>query len=269
MARTVLLVLTLIWVLDASASWYWPFGGDAKERKQRISELMEPASLLIDSAVEKSEEGKVDEAVSEYKKALAELDRIEREHPDRAETPEFATLRNKRAYVNSAIDALLLKQAQQNAKAVSVTDTTELEAKFAKLQAEKKAAKARPVGTAKSGGKAGRKEVIAAVQKDLAAQRYDAAAASIEDLLKANPKDVAALNLRAALESLKGDDAAAAKTLQLAIKAAPESHYAYYNLAKLLLRTQGASGRTEARGLYETGRDMGGPVDGQLEALLK
>ena len=115
------------------ASWYWPFGPDEGVDKspKRISELMEPATKLIDEASDFAADGKIDEAVESYRKALFELDRIERENHDRAKGSEFATLRNKRAYVNAAIDSMLLSQVKQNARAVAVSDTTELERKLA------------------------------------------------------------------------------------------------------------------------------------------
>lgn len=114
------------------ASWYWPFGSDeGGEEPKRISELMEKASELIDEASDFASDGKIDESVETYRKALGELDRIERENPDRVKSSEFATLRNKRAYVNAAIDSMLLSQVKQNAKAVAVSDTTDLEKKLA------------------------------------------------------------------------------------------------------------------------------------------
>ena len=133
-------VLLLVSALSgwACASWYWPFGGGDKAKdKVRISEMMEPASILIDEASDFAEDGKTSEAIDKYRQALAELDRIELENGDRAQSAAFATLRNKRAYVNAAIDSLLLKEAQQNARAVAVTDTTELEKKYARLKAGK------------------------------------------------------------------------------------------------------------------------------------
>ena len=93
---------------------------------------MAPAVELIDDAGDLSEEGKVDEAVEKYRQALQELDRIELENPDRVDKPEFATVRNKRAYVNAAIDSLHLTQARQNAKAVAITDTDDLEKRYAR-----------------------------------------------------------------------------------------------------------------------------------------
>ena len=135
---TISLVLTFAYAVQAS--WYWPFGSDEVESSEpRISELMEPASLLIDEATDLAEDGKTDEAVEKYRKALAELDRIEMENPERAKSAEFATLRNKRAYVNAAIDTMLLGQIKTNAKAVAVSDTAELEKKLAEERAAKKA----------------------------------------------------------------------------------------------------------------------------------
>lgn len=309
-------MITLCLVATAAeASWYWPFGGrDKRASRQRISTLMEPASLLIDTAADHAENDRIPEAVEEYRKALQELDRIELENPERAETPEFATLRNKRAYVNTAIDSLLLKQAQQNAKAVAVTDTTELEKKYAKLLAEKKAAKepvkdagaeaakadeaavaaelsarktpgpAAPVADKGAGKKGAHAEEIAALLKkdpqsrkarlmqvidDLAAKDYDAAELTIKGLLADRPNDAAALNLRAALESDRGDERAAEKTLDQAIISNPRSHYAYYNMARLFLRTRGAEGHESAKRYYKTGRGYGGPVDAELEKLFE
>ena len=103
---------------------------------------MEPAVRLIDSASDLADEGKVDEAVEDYRKALDELARIEIENPERAALPEFASVRNKRAFIESAIDSLLFAQAERNARAVAVTDTTELERRYAEERAARAAARA-------------------------------------------------------------------------------------------------------------------------------
>jgi len=113
----------------AHASWYWPFGRSASETNgvTRLSELMEPASTNIDAAADFAAEGKYREAQDCYRAAIEALKKIEAENPERAATPEFATVRNKRAYINAALDSMLLAEARENAKAVAVTDTTELE----------------------------------------------------------------------------------------------------------------------------------------------
>ena len=112
--------------LTVRASWYWPFGDDDDD-KVRLSELIEPASMLIEEASDLAAEGKVAESVEKYREALKELDRVEAENPDRIDKPEFATIKTKRAYVSATIDSLLLDQARSNARAVAVSDTTELE----------------------------------------------------------------------------------------------------------------------------------------------
>ena len=139
---TVVAVLSLAG--GAAASWYWPFGSsdDGSEPVRRLSELMEPASRLIDEASDLAADGKTQESVEKYREALGELDRIEEENPDRAASAEFATLRNKRAYVNAAIDSLLLGQVRENAKAVAVSDTTELEKRLAAEKAKARGEKA-------------------------------------------------------------------------------------------------------------------------------
>ncbi len=290
MARILFFIGALLIAQGVQAAW-WPFGSDEDE-KPRLSTLMEPASLLIDAAADYAEEGKVDEAVAEYRKALAELDRVEAENPERAATSEFATVRNKRAYVSAAIDSLLMDQARRNAKSVAVSDTRQLEAKLA---AEK--GKGAPVATGnlKPGESAKVRETatrqakldalhkilaenpkdrrarIGLVMEDLRMGEYDSAQLTITELLQEKPNDAAALNLRAALEMEKGENAAAEKTLTQAIQSNPRSYYAYYNMARLFLKTRkGAEGRDSARRYYETGRDYAnGPVDKRLEGELK
>ncbi len=115
---------------SVNASWYWPFGSDDDSEGPRLSELMGPASELIDDASDLATDGKIQDAITKYRAALDELAKIELDYPDRAATTEFVSLRNKRAYVNAAIDALVLDEAWNNAKAVVITDTTELEKKF-------------------------------------------------------------------------------------------------------------------------------------------
>ncbi len=119
----------------AFAAWYWPFGEEEKEDKPpRMSELMEKASVLIDTAADKAAKNQIEEAIKDYEEALVELEKLERDHPARAATVEFATVRNKKAYVSAAINSLYLGQASANARAVAVTDTSELEKKYAKLK---------------------------------------------------------------------------------------------------------------------------------------
>ena len=290
-----LLVLALSW--GAMASWYWPFGSDDADPKpiRRLSELMEPVSLLIDEASDLAAEGKTQESVEKYRAALAELDTIEMENPERAASAEFATLRNKRAYVNAAIDSLLLGQVRANAKSVAVSDTTalekRLEAEKAKAAegkklaekkvveekvAEKKVAEKNPAeaksAEVKKNSSKGKKEGPLSPREqilaDIDAGNFEAAAARIGDMLEEKPNGALALNLKAMMESAQGKLKEAERTLDQAIMSNPRSHFAYYNMAALVLQVDAANKRTAKR-YYETGRAVGGPQDEQLEEALR
>ena len=313
---TVVAVLSLAG--GAAASWYWPFGSsdDGSEPVRRLSELMEPASRLIDEASDLAADGKTQESVEKYREALGELDRIEEENPDRAASAEFATLRNKRAYVNAAIDSLLLGQVRENAKAVAVSDTTELEKRLAAEKAKARGEKTDP-DKAEAGDGDGKKaegEVTPAPDDeeeapaedaelpaeapaapaakeapereapaapaakplsrreqaiaDIAAKNFESAEALIEEMLAEKPNGAMALNLRASMEAAQGKLKEAELTLDQAIMSNPRSHYAYYNMASLLLQAD-PENKAAAKRYYETGRAVGGPPDEQLEAALR
>ena len=271
----------LVLAYEAQASWYWPFGSDdMSEEAPRISELMEPATELIDEASDLAAYGKIDESVEKYRKALDELDRIERENPERSKGAEFATLRNKRAYVNAAIDSMLLSQVKQNARVVAVSDTTELEKPLAEERGEKSKSEVeqrsktnstvrpRPSPSTLPASKPAkpatkRDQAIA----DIANGDYAAAELLINEILEAKPNGAMALNLKAALEMKQGNFKEAEKALDQAISVHPHDPSAYYNLALLSLQKNG--NKSAAKRYYETGRAMGGAADPQLEALLK
>lgn len=306
--RVGVLALAALAALGGRASWYWPFGSDdetSDATRPRLSELMEPASLLIDEASDLAEDGKSVEAIEKYRAALAALDAIEAENRDWAGKPEFATLRNKRAYVNATIDSLLLMQVKANARAVAVSDTTALERRLAEERAKKsgkalppaakpaastEAAEAteparerEPAAEAATRAAKPRKPTAAVAPKtapakplsrraqvmaDLSAGDYAAAELVLSEILSEKPDDVAALNLQAALETARGDFKAAERALDRAISVHPRNHYAYYNMANLILRTH-PSNKAGARRYYETGRRVGGPRNEALEQRLK
>ena len=287
MNKLLSLVLALALPGLAQASWYWPFGSDddgAEPEGPRLSELMEGASTNIDAAVDFADEGKTSEAIEAYRRALAELDRVEREYPGRAGRPEFATLRNKRAYVNASIDSLLLGQIKANAKAVAVSDTTELEKKLA---AERAAATGAKVADAPKPEAAPARDEPPAKQEPPAAARparattlrdrvmadiengdWAAAELGIGEMLSAKPNDAVALNLKAAMEVEQGKLKEAEETLDQAIMSNPRSPHAYYNMADLMLKKDPPN-TGAARRYYETGRAMGGQADKRLEEALK
>lgn len=308
MDKLLFFAFVVLFSLTTLASWYWPFGSDDEKKEPRLSEIMEPASLLIDEASDLAADGNVNEAVEKYRAALAELDRIEIENPERANKPEFATLKTKRAYIGAAIDSMLLEQARENARAVAVSDTTELEAKLAEERGEKKveeeerpaeaipemealpevdelpevkeasaeaerAAKREQVKDKLRAKRKGNKSTRPltkreAVMKAIGEKNFAKADELIAELLNEKPNNAAALNLRAAKETAEGDYKAAEKTLDQAIQSNPRDPYAYYNMAVLYLQAH-PNNKSGAKRYYETARTYGAPEDPELEAELE
>ena len=256
----------------AVASWYWPFSSDDEKKPPRVSELMEPASVMIDEAYDLADDGKTSEAVEKYRAALAELDRIEVENPDRVNEPEFNTLKNKRATVMAAIDSLLLSEAQNNAKAIAVSDTTELQKKYDAKHGkapkqEETVVEAEAANPAPTVVLQMPKSKMAIALEDLAKRDFAAVELTVKEILEERPNDAAALNLKAAAEMAQGDAKAAEKTLDQAIMSNPRGYHAYYNMARLMAGMKG--NLSGAKRYYEAGKAIGGPVDAKLEELFK
>ena len=293
MRKFAVIFCALVFAGGVQASWYWPFGSDEgpNESPRRISELMEPATKLIDEASDFAADGKVDESVEKYREALMELDRIERENPERAKGSEFATLRNKRAYVNAAIDSMLLGQVKKNAKAVAVSDTTELERKLAEERGEKsksgveveEKSESEVVGVQRNGKNSTVRLPTTTTTEPTAPKPttkrerameaiangdYAVAEGLIKEMLAEKPNGAMALNLRAAMEMKQGRLDVAEDTLDQAIMSNPRNYSAYYNLAMLLMQKD-VGNKASAKRYYETGRAMGGPEDAVLEAMIK
>lgn len=278
--RTSAFVVACAFALGAQGAWYWPFGSgeDGTNAPPRLHRLLEPANDYIELAQDASLEGDADKALENYRRALGELDRVEAEHPDRAESAEFAPLRLRRAACTAAIDAIRFAQVNENVRPVSVTDTAELQKRWdrehgiaveeapkpapapRKEEAKKEAPQPAPLPKDWDGR-------IAQAMKDLRAQDYAAADVLLESMLKERPKDLNALLLRAAAQAGTKSYYAAQGTLERAMRAHPRSYLPYYNLANLLL--QQGEGLETAREYYELGRTVGGPVNTALEARLK
>ena len=130
----------LLCAATAHAAWYWPFGSDedSPDRPPRLHRLLENANDLIEQAEDASLDGDAEKALELYNAALTNLVDIADQNPERAETPEFAPLRNKIAATSAAIDSIRFAQVNQNIRAVAVTDTTELQKKYDAEQAKKK-----------------------------------------------------------------------------------------------------------------------------------
>ena len=134
MKQKLFILLAVASVLGAQGAWYWPFGSpeDNTNAPPRLHRLLEPANDYIELAQDASLNGDADKAIENYQLALGELDRVESEHPDRAETSEFAPLRLRRAACTAAIDAIRFAKVNENVRPVSVTDTTELQKRWNK-----------------------------------------------------------------------------------------------------------------------------------------
>ena len=132
--RNALFIVACAFALGAQGAWYWPFGSDedGTNSPPRLHRLLEPANDYIELAQDASLEGDSEKALENYRLALGELDRVEAEHPDRAESAEFAPLRLRRAACTAAIDSIRFAQVNENVRPVSVTDTTELQKRWNK-----------------------------------------------------------------------------------------------------------------------------------------
>ncbi len=119
-------------LLSVQGAWYWPFDfdPDSTNKPPRLHRLLEKANEYIEFAEDEALDGNADKAIEYYREALKELDRVEEEHPDRADLPEFAPLRSKRATCSAAIDSIRFAQVNENERAVSVSNTTDLERKW-------------------------------------------------------------------------------------------------------------------------------------------
>ena len=272
-------VLALGLSFSASAAWYWPFDfdPDSTNKPPRLHRLLEKANEYIELAEDEALDGDGDKAIENYRLALKELDRVEAENPDRAESPEFAPLRNKRA--------------------VAVSNTTDLERKwrikhglqtladeaFAKQEAAKTNAAAQasspasaatnaPAGTARppaaktpppaASYDVRLKEALAEVRKG----DYATADRLLDDLEEERPDDLNLLLIRSAAQVGAGSLFAARRTLERAMKAHPKSYLPCYNLANLALRLN--ENLDVARDYYEQGRALGGPRNEALERRL-
>ena len=134
MEKKFFLLIAVACTLCAQGAWYWPFGSDedSTNAPPRLHRLLEPANDYIELAQDASLNGDAEKAIENYRLALGELDRVEAENPDRAESSEFAPLRLRRATCMAAIDAIRFAKVNENVRPVSVTDTTELQKRWNK-----------------------------------------------------------------------------------------------------------------------------------------
>lgn len=127
--RSLLVVLLAVLVCAGPAA-AWAKDKE-KEAKPKVSVLLKEANRLMEQAQAAYVDGKSSEAIEGYRKALAEIDRVERENAEMIASSEFAPVRFRRALCETEIDRILLEDVNAKARTVAVTDTAELEAKRA------------------------------------------------------------------------------------------------------------------------------------------
>ncbi len=293
-----LLLLVCGVAVSASAAWYWPFDPDSTNKPPRLHRLLEQANEYIELAEDEALDGNGDKAIENYRLALKEIDRVELENPDRADTAEFAPLRSKRATCSAAIDAIRFAQVNENERAVAVSNTTKLERRwrlkhglqtladeiFAREEAAKTnktdsatnttntvTAATKATNTVTSATNTTNAVTTATLGDALKAVRtgaYAEAERMLDVLEKTKPGDLNVLLIRAAAQVGAGYLYAARRTLERAAKAHPKSYLPLYNLAHLTLQID-AGDQIVARALYEKGRALGGPQDAALEGKFK
>src|SRR5574344_268842 len=132
MKRIILLLAAAVLLVAPFACAFSLFGDDDSNTNKppRLHVLLQPANDLIEQAQMDELNGDPDKAIEHYQKAIAELEAVTRKYPERAQTAEFAPLRNKAAVCTTHIDAIRLEQVDANARAVAVTDTSALQVKY-------------------------------------------------------------------------------------------------------------------------------------------
>lgn len=296
--KTTVAILVGVCAMCAQGAWYWPFGDrDGTNAPPRLHRLLQKANDYIELAQDASLDGDADKAIENYRLALAELDRVEAENPDRAASAEFAPLRARRTACNSGIDAIRFAQINENVRSVAVTDTSALQKKWnekhgikdgsgVKAESPKPATtNAAPTNVAQPKADApkdvapkaeapklqppsrGWDDRIAQAMDFLRAKDYAGADVLLESMMKERPKDLNAMLLRAAAQAGTKNVYSAQRTLERAMRAHPKSYLPYYNLANLMMQQE--DGLETAREYYELGRTVGGPVNNDIEAKLK
>ncbi len=309
MIKRLLIAICLVAASSANA-WDWfglaPYDEADTNRPPRLHRLLENANDLMEEAEEEAVNGEGDKAITLYKDALAELERVERENPDRAEKPEFAPLRNKKATCAAAIESIRFAQVNDNLRAITVSDSAALRKKYNKkhgikdgtedeeekpeAEKSKEETKPKPETKPKSEEQPTKQVAKAEVEDEspkaveeapkkndwrtslkeahglVKARQYEAADEILASLLEERPSDLNALLLRAAAQCGMGEMEAGRRTLEKANRSHPKSYLPYYNLAYVTLDL--GEGKSSAREYYTLGRTVGGPRDVRLEKRL-
>lgn len=134
MIRTVLFVLLLV-CAAGNVQAVWPFGSSDKEKRKelRVIGVLQEPTRVMNEAQDAESNGKTEEAVVLYKRALKML--VDLEHSENTTGSEFAPLRFKKAMCETMIDRLLFDKAEKFERAITVTDTQNLAAQLERERA--------------------------------------------------------------------------------------------------------------------------------------
>jgi tetratricopeptide (TPR) repeat protein len=122
-------VLRVFFVFLVMAVWVASPVEAAKDKEPKVSELMKDANDMVSQAQTSYINGETKQAIELYRKALAEISKIEQENPKRVSTSEFAPVRFRKALCETEIDRIMLEEVNATARTVAVTDTSALEKK--------------------------------------------------------------------------------------------------------------------------------------------
>jgi tetratricopeptide (TPR) repeat protein len=235
--------------------------GWAKEKAPKLTELLQGVNDLMAQAEASYVDGNAKEAIEMYRKALAEIDRLEQANAARSSSSEFAPVHFRRALCETAIDRVMLEEMNATARTVAVTDSSVLEAKRAarrkeaetnnmpeatvKLEAKRGGAPQTEVDEeappdAPAGAPANTREELEWVKDMLSVDRFDEVEKSLVKILKTDPENVDARLLLALTRVQQGRHSDALVILDDLQQDAPKDE------AALLL----ASGAYAATGNY-------------------
>ena len=222
---------TAVIFLVAAGLWTAPAASWAKDKDKppKVSELLKDANDYMSQAQAAYIDGKAKEATELYRKALAEIARVEQENESRVSSSDFAPVRFRKALCETEIDRIMLEEVSATARTMAVTDTSALEAK----RAERKKAAATnnvPDEAVMLASKQGTKKEVAGGAKT------DAAAAGDDKKAEPAAESGQPVNVGEEIEWAKDmisvdrfDDAE--KALVLVLKEHPESRDARFLMA--------------------------------------
>lgn len=127
--KTVMVFLVAV-CMGSSPGYVYGKDSDT-EKVPKVSELLKAANDFMSEAQSAYIDGQAKEAIELYRKALAEIARVERDNEKRLATAEFAPVRFRKALCETEIDRIMIEEVNATARTVAVTDTSSLELKRA------------------------------------------------------------------------------------------------------------------------------------------